>query len=101
MKAGKIEGASIAEVESCLLAQAARGISRNGHRSALAASRRIGRDLGWAGIRQTDSRIQFEVLFSARGAVAFPRVLIAQASKLIAPADAITVPGLRSRLDGN
>ncbi len=83
------------------LPQPARRIGGRGHGCGPVASRRIGSNLDRRGIRQANSGVQLQMVFSASRAVAFPRILIAQAGQLVASANAITVARLGSRFNWN
>src|SRR5713101_1093049 len=83
------------------LAQAPWRIGGGGHRGGSLWAGGVRRDV--YGSRLGDSRtgIYLKMVFGAGRAEAFARILIAQAGKLVAAADAIAVAGFGSGLDGD
>ena len=61
----------------------------------------VGRNLDRCGIRQANARIQLQMIFAARGAIAFTRVFVSQASQFVAAADTIAVARFRSGFNGH
>jgi len=91
----------IQELASIVSAQAAGRVGGGGHGGGPTVSRRVCRDFGGSWIRQADARVEPKVILSARGAVAFARVFIAQAGQFVAAADAVAIAGFRGGFDGN
>ena len=83
------------------LPQAARGIGGGGHGGSAATVGCVGRNLDRCGVREANARIQLQMIFAARGAISFTCVFVAQASQLIASADAVAVAGFRSGFNGH
>lgn len=50
-------------------------------------------DFPWGRLRQADPYIHFQMLFRTARAIAFSRIFVAQAGKLIAAVDAVAVTG--------
>src|SRR6267142_3543802 len=87
--------------EDQALAQTAGRVGRGRHGGALRAARGVSCDLcrGWLG--DACAGVQLQMVFAAGGAVALASILIAEACKLVAAADAVAVAGFRSSLNWN
>jgi hypothetical protein len=70
------------------------------HGGGVVIARGVCRCVHQRGLRNAAAGVQLEVI-CRRWAVAFARFVVAQAGQLVAPADAIAIAGLGSRLDGD